>query len=40
MIARQGTGYRMMTDLDILAVRFPCMRDGVPVAESLTLPGG
>ena len=29
VIARQGTGYRMMTDLDILAVRFPRMRDGV-----------
>ena len=29
VIARQGTGYRKMTDLDILAVRFPRMRDGV-----------
>jgi hypothetical protein len=29
VIARQGTGDRMMTDLDILAVRFPRMRDGV-----------
>lgn len=29
VIGRDVSGYRMMTDLDILAIRFPRMQDGV-----------